>query len=149
MLWFRASASMPVVSRSVAVDGYLLLDGGISDAVPFAYMEKMGYVRDLIVLTQPKGYRKKPASHPALMRLLLRRYPAVADAMAHRHEMYNRQMEEIDQREASGRSLVIRPPRALGIGRTERDPDALERVYRLGVSEAEHRLAEIREWVKR
>ena len=57
------------------------------------------------------------------------------------------QMDQIDQREASGRSLVIRPPHALGIGRTEKDPDALERVYRLGVSEAEHRLAEIRDWV--
>lgn len=146
MLWFRASASMPVVSRPVAVDGYLLLDGGISDAVPYAYMDKLGYARDMIVLTQPKGYRKKPASHPALMRLLLRKYPAVADAMARRHEMYNRQMEEIDEREASGRSLVIRPPRALGIGRTEKDPDALERVYRLGVAEAENRLAEIRDW---
>ena len=131
------------------MDGYLLLDGGISDAVPFAYMEKMGYERDMIVLTQPKGYRKEPASHPALMRLLLRRYPAVADAMARRHEMYNRQMEEIDRREASGRSLVIRPPHALGIRRTEKDPDELERVYRLGVSEAENRLAEIRDWVGR
>ncbi len=149
MLWLRASASMPVVSRPVAADGYLLLDGGISDAVPYAYMEGLGYARDLIVLTQPKGYRKKPASHPALMRLLLRKYPAVADAMARRHEMYNRQMDEIDRREASGRSLVIRPPRALGISRTEKDPDALERVYRLGLSEAEHRLAELRDWVER
>ena len=148
MRWFRASASMPVVSRPVAVDGALLLDGGIADAVPYAYMEGLGYRRNVIVLTQPKGYRKPPASGMALMRLLLRRYPAVAGAMAVRHEMYNREMEEIDRREAAGEALVIRPPRALGIGRTEKNPDELKRVYQIGVGEARRRLDELLRFMK-
>ena len=147
--WIRASASMPLVSRIVQIDGQKLLDGGISDSVPVDFFESIGYDRNVVVLTQPEGYRKEKNPLIPLMRLRYPKYAAMVDAMAHRHEMYNRQMEEIDRREASGRSLVIRPPHALGIGRTEKDPDALERVYRLGVSEAEHRLAEIREWVKR
>ena len=131
MLWFRASASMPVVSRPVAIGGSEYLDGGISDAVPFRYMEQLGYRRNLIVLTQPKGYQKAPASG-LLLRLLLRKTPRIAEAMALRHEMYNRQMEEIDMRESSGAALVLRPPEALRIGHTEKRPEVLERVYQTG-----------------
>ena len=143
MLWLRASASMPVVSRPVEIGSLKLLDGGISDAVPYAHMESLGYRRNLIVLTQPAGYRKKPAPLRPLLRLLLRKYPRAAGAMAVRHEMYNRQMEEIDRREASGQALVIRPPEPLGIGHTEKNPDELERVYQTGVREAEKHVPQI------
>ena len=147
MLWFRASASMPMVSRPVRISDSLLLDGGITDAVPYAFMESAGYNRNVLVLTQPKGYRKKRASGMAVIRLMLRKYPRVPEAMAVRHQMYNRQMEEIDRREASGRALVIRPPQPLRIGHTEKNPDELERVYQLGIREAEKRLKEIRDFL--
>ena len=146
--WMRASASMPLVSRPVALEGRLLLDGGIVDPVPFAYMEGLGYDRCVAVLTQPKGYRKQPAKGMALFRLGLRKSPAVAAAMAVRHERYNGQMRQIDEREAAGTLLVIRPESGLGISRTENDPDALERVYRLGRAQGEKRLAEVREYLQ-
>ena len=144
MRWLQASASMPLVSRPVDVDGLLLLDGGVSCAVPYAYMGQLGYDRPVIVLTQPAGYRKKPTAAKWLTRLLLRRYPALADAMDARPAMYNGQMEEIDRLEVGGTALVIRPPEPLHIGHTEKNPAELERVYRLGIREAEKRLPEIR-----
>ena len=69
-------------------------------------------------------------------------------AMAKRHIIYNRQMQEIRERELSGRALVIRPPEALGISRTEKDPDELERVYRIGREVTTARLDEIKEFLK-
>ena len=147
MLWFRASASMPMVSRPVKINDLLLLDGGITDAVPYAYMEKQGYCRNVIVLTQPKGYRKEPTSGIAMMKIMLRKYPCITDAMVIRHQMYNRQMDEIDGREASGESLVIRPPQSLQIGHTEKNPDELERVYQIGVREAEKKLDDIQSFL--
>ncbi|MBR3273071.1 MAG: patatin family protein [Clostridia bacterium] len=147
--WMRASASMPLVSRPVRIGDRWLLDGGIVDAVPFAYMEGLGYNRNVAVLTQPKGYRKSPVKGMALFRLGLRKYPAVAEAMAHRHERYNAQMEQIDAREAAGILLVIRPEAGLGISRTESDPEQLERVYRLGRAQGEKRLEEVRAFLER
>ena len=138
--WMQASASMPLVSRPVEVDGYVLLDGGIADSVPYKYMESIGYDRNLIVLTQPKGYRKSKASMMSLFKWKLKAYPAIVEAMARRHEMYNRQMEEIEEREQTGRAFVIRPPEALGISRTEKNPDELERVYQIGRKVAEEAL---------
>ena len=147
MLWFRASASMPIVSRPVEIDGQAYLDGGISDAVPYAYMEQQGYNRNIIVLTQPKGYRKKPEASP-IMKLFLRRIPKIFEAMEHRHEMYNRQMDELDRMGAEKTALIIRPPEDLKIGHTEKNPEELERVYQIGRRVTMRRLAEIQSWLK-
>ena len=147
MLWFRASASMPLVSRPVEIGGRKYLDGGVTDALPYALMEREGYDRCVLVLTQPRGYRKKPAGGGAALRLLLRKYPHLWEAMAQRHEMYNRQMEDIDRREDTGVSLVIRPPAPLDIGHIEKRPEELERVYQLGRRAAEARLADIRRFL--
>ncbi|MBO6092622.1 MAG: patatin family protein, partial [Oscillospiraceae bacterium] len=104
--------------------------------------------RNVLILTQPKGYRKKKSRMLPLMRLALLRYSAVSFAMAQRHHCYNNQMDEIDQKEASGESFVIRPPHPLGIGRTENNPEELERVYQIGRREAEIRLEEIKTFLK-
>ena len=135
---------MPLVSKPVDVDGYLLLDGGITDPVPLDHMQSLGFDRHVVILTQPKGYRKSPTRGLMLMQWMLRRYPAVAKAMAVRHIRYNRQMDEIRERELAGKVLVIRPPQALGISRTEKDPAELERVYQTGRAEAKKQLERVR-----
>ena len=145
--WMQASASMPMVSRPVVVDGHLLLDGGISDSVPYEYMENLGYNRNVIILTKPDGYIRKRGLESYMARLALFKYPVAAKAMFNRCEMYNHQMEEIKDRENNKTSFVIRPPQALGISRTENDPSELERVYRLGRNEAERRLPELRSFL--
>ena len=134
--WMQASASMPIVSRPVEIDGNYYLDGGIADSIPYAYMESIGYSRNVIILTQPKGYLKHKSKASWLMDLALRKYPAVAEGMANRHEMYNRQVKEIEEREEKGTAFVIRPPEPIGIGRNESDTDELEKAYQMGRSEA-------------
>jgi len=145
--WMRASASMPVVSNIVSIDGYRMLDGGIVCSVPYEYMEQQGYDRNVIVLTREKGYRKKKTRIVPLVKLVLRKYPAVAEAMAVRHIIYNEQMDDIDRKEERGEVFVIRPSEYHGTGRTEKDPDELERVYRMGRDEAVRRLAEMRSFL--
>ncbi|MCR5136686.1 MAG: patatin family protein [Oscillospiraceae bacterium] len=142
--WMRASASMPLASRIVETEGMKLLDGGIADPVPYRFMEKLGYGRNVMILTQPKGYYKKRAEIIPAIRAVYQRYPKLIEAMEQRHVVYNRQMAEIREREQSGAALVIRPPEALGIGHVSHDPEDLERVYRIGRREAERRLPEIR-----
>lgn len=132
ILWMQASASLPLVSAPVKVDGHTLMDGGIVDPVPYAYMESIGYDRNVMILTQPADYVKPKERTVPLIRASLKKYPMVAATMAVRHKIYARQMAEISEREASGRAIVIRPPESLHIGRTEKDPEELERVYQIG-----------------
>ncbi len=130
--WLRASASMPVVTRPVKVDdGRLLLDGGISDSIPLKFFQGLGYERNVVVLTQPLGYRKKPVNS-WLFRRLLRRYPAVAEAMVKRHDMYNSQLDYVEAEVEAGRAFVIAPAQPLPIGRVEMNPDKMRRVYAIG-----------------
>ena len=141
--WMQASASMPLMARVVRVDGYELLDGGIGESVPYAYMEEIGYRHNVIILTQPAGYRKEAPAVLPLFRIGLRKYPQLVKAMENRHIKYNQQMEEIRHKEQQGISLVIRPPEALKIGHTEHDPQELERVYQIGRAEAMRRLESV------
>ena len=80
--WLRASASMPLASRVVEVGGRKLLDGGVSDSIPLKQFERMGYDRNVVVLTQPWGYRKEHNRLMPLMRMALHRYPRFLRALA-------------------------------------------------------------------
>lgn len=145
--WIRGSASMPLVSRPVKAGDKLLLDGGIVEPLPLHFMEKRGYDRNVLILTRAKGYRKKSVPFLLPMRLALGEYPKVAEALELRPWRYNAVMEEIDRREEAGELLAIRPPEDPGIGRTEKDPKELERVYRMGREEALKRLEAVKAWI--
>ena len=149
MEYFRASASMPVVSRIVEVDGYKLLDGGITDSIPLASMERRGYPRNVVVLTQPLGFVKKKSKMLPLIRVSMHQYPNVIRAMEVRHIRYNKQTAYVREQELAGNAFVIRPPYELGISRTEDDPAELRRVYELGRKEMEERLPELREFLEK
>ena len=145
--WIRASASMPLVSQMVPIDGRQYLDGALADSIPVQFFESIGYERNIVVLTQPYGFRKKPDPLLPLMKLRYRKYPNLVQAMTTRHLQYNASLDYIARREKAGELLVIRPPEALPIGRTERDPEKLRRVYEIGRQTAQARLAEIQKFL--
>ena len=130
--YIRASASMPLASKVVCIEGRKLLDGGVSDSIPLEWAEHNGYERNVVILTQPSGYRKSRTRLMPLMRLGLRRYPRMVEAMDRRHLMYNRQLDYVAQAEREGRCLVIRPDGKLSIGHVCHDPDQMEHVYQMG-----------------
>ena len=130
--WLRASASMPLASKVVEVAGRKLLDGGVADSIPLAYFESIGYDRNVVILTQPEGYCKQRTKLMPLMRIGLRRYPEMIQAMDRRYLMYNRELEFVRQAEREGRCLVIRPDEKLPIGHISHDPEEMKRVYQIG-----------------
>lgn len=130
--WLRASASMPIMSKVVCLDGYQLLDGGIGDSIPLKYFQQQGYERNLVILTQPVGFKKKPMKMMRIIRFLLRRYPKLIEAWAHRHEMYNEELRYVEQEEAKGKTLVICPETVLPIGRISHDREKMRATYQLG-----------------
>lgn len=130
--WIRASASMPLVSRIVEIDGQKLLDGGVSDSIPAAAFRKMGFKRSLVILTRPDGYRKKPNHMLPAIRRVYRRYPEFIKTMESRHLMYNRELEEVRRMEAAGEIFVIRPSHLIKISRTENRPEKIQQMYELG-----------------
>ena len=145
--WVRASASMPLASKVVEIDGYSLLDGGISDSIPLKYFESIGYGKNVVILTQPENYTKKKNRLIPLMKISLKNFPEAVEAMKHRHEIYNETLEYIKERELSGDILVIRPEASLQIGRVEHDPEKMMKVYEEGRRTALQKLSEIQSFL--
>ena len=147
VLWMEASASMPLAAKIVKIGHYGLLDGGVADSIPVRFFESIGYKRNLIILTQPKGYIKKKNKFLPAIRAKYFRYPAFVEAVADRHERYNETLSYISMLEQAGKDYVIRPPIPLEIGAMERDPAQLRRVYETGRAVAQIQVEKIRDFL--
>ena len=53
-----------------------------------------------------------------------------------------------EMQEKEGKIYVIRPPKALGIKRTEGNPQKLEKVYKMGRAEAKKHVKQIKRFLK-
>lgn len=145
--WIRASASMPLASRIVEVEDRKLLDGGIADSIPLKFFEQQGYDKNVVVLTQPEGFVKKPNPLMPLIRLQLHRYPKFLKAAAERHIMYNAETEYVLQQEKAGSAFVIRPESVLPIKHITHDPDLMQKVYEDGRRVMLSRLTELKTFI--
>lgn len=142
----RASASLPYFSRIVEYDGKKYLDGGAADSIPLMAFQNMGYVKNVVVLTRDKDYRKKPELQ-FLPNLVYRKYPKLAETLKKRHEFYNKTVDYICEEELRGGIFVIRPSVALEIGRMEGDPAKIREVYNVGRSDAEKSMEALKKWL--
>jgi len=145
--YLRASASLPYFSRIVELDGRRYLDGGCTDSIPVEAFRRMGYGRNVVVLTRDASYRKLPEL-TALARLVYRRYPAFVRALEQRHEVYNAQVELVEQLAAEGSVFLIRPEKPLEIGRLENDPEKVQRVYDQGCADARAAIVRLMKWLE-
>lgn len=144
--WIRASASMPLASRVVELEGRKVLDGGVADSIPLEYFESIGYERNMVILTQPDGFVKEHNPLMPLMRIALRKYPKMIEAMDKRHLMYNRELVYVYEAETAGRAFVIRPEEKLPIGHISHNPEEEQRVYDIGRATGEKHIDKIKDF---
>lgn len=145
--YLRASASLPYVSQIVEIDGLKLLDGGICDSIPLKAFQNMGYTKNLVVLTRPKGYMKQPENN-MLAQLYYGKYPKFITAMKNRYAVYNKTIKYIEEQEKQGNILVMRPSMYINVGRMEQNPDVIKAMYELGKADANKMLQEISLFLK-
>lgn len=147
MDYLRASASLPYVSHVVEIEGKKLLDGGICDSIPLKAFQDLGYKKNIVVLTRPKGYIKKPENN-MLAKLYYGKYPEFISAMKSRYAVYNRTIQYIEEQEKLGNTLVLRPSRYIKIGRMEQNPEIIKEMYQLGKEDANKILQQICEFLR-
>lgn len=144
LTWMRASASLPLVSKPVEIDGKCYLDGGITSSIPLRQFIEMGYEKNIVILTRTRDYKKKPSGFLWLMKMFLKKYPAIVKAMGRRHIMYDEEKAFVLEMEKQGKCIVIAPEEDVGISRTEHSPEELRRVYEMGRIEGNKQLARVR-----
>lgn len=156
----RASASLPLLSRVVEIDGHRYLDGGTTDSIPFEVAlgindapQVEGYAparRALVVVTQDRTYEKSAAQGALAVRS--RRYsdyPYYEEALATRYLRYNAKRERLFKLEASEKSpvIVIAPEKPVEVGTNEHSGGKLLDLYLQGRKQAVRRLDEIKSFL--
>ena len=144
--WIRASASIPIVSKPVKLDGYELLDGGVSDSIPVNWMLERSD-KTVIVLTRDKSYHKEPMKYIHLLKKAFKEYPNLQKALENRYIVYNKTLDEIEQLEREGKVFVIRPSKPISCAMIEKDPNHLQEIYDIGRRDALHYLEDLKKYL--
>ena len=144
----QATASLPLISNMVEYRGRKYLDGGVADSIPIRWAIADGCEKNVLVLTQAPGYRKEPNKALPLMKVKYARYPALVEAIARRHIMYNETLDFIQAEVDAGRLFVIRPDVAPGVGRVEKDPAKLKHLHDVGCAAAERVFPDLEAFLK-
>ncbi len=147
--YMRASASMPLVSKMVAVGGRKYLDGALADSIPLKFFESIGYNRNIVILTQPQGYVKHPSVFLEILRFVYRKYPELVKVMTNRHNIYNETVHYIEGKAEKGEILLLRPDGKLPVKRMCKNPEILQQTYNIGRELAVRRLKEIKKFLQK
>ncbi|MCR5701013.1 MAG: patatin family protein [Lachnospiraceae bacterium] len=136
---FRATSSMPIVSKLVEIDGKKYLDGGCADSIPVKKCMEFGCDKMIVVLTRPIDYRKKSENN-FINSVVYRKYPEFVQTLNNRPTDYNKTLEDIIELEKQGKAFVIRPSRSIPIKRIEHDKEVMQSMYNLGVEDAKKQI---------
>ena len=143
----RASASMPLVSQIVKINGKKYLDGGISDSIPLRKFQKLGYTKCVVIQTRPKGYEKKHNPLAWLAKIVYRKYPNFVKAICLRHNYYNAELFDINATADKGEIFLLRPSKTMVISRMEKDKLKLKNMYELGRNDAKKALPQLKKFL--
>ncbi|MBT2695166.1 patatin family protein [Bacillus sp. ISL-55] len=143
----RASSTLPFMAPAIEFQGRTLMDGGIADPIPIRKAIADGVRKNVIVLTKPKGYRKKKSSLSWLPRYVYKEYKGLHTALETRYKLYNETLDYIEELEAKKEVFVIRPSKNLKVGRVERNPDKLTQLYDVGFEDVKESYGELKDWL--
>ena len=144
--YFRASGSMPFVSKPVEINGNLYLDGAIADAVPFKKTLEKNYEKIIVVLTRHANFNRKKKSYLPY-KLFYRNFPNFIETANNSCTKYNETMDLIEKYESENKIMVLRPSKLIKMQRVEKDTNKLQAIYDLGVFDCTKKLDEIKEYL--
>lgn len=143
----RASCALPLLFQPIEVNGVKYMDGGIGDSIPFERAFEDGCDKVVAVLTRPIGYVKGYEKATGLVKAAYGRYPKFTRSFLSRPERYNKDMEKLKEYERQGKAIILAPDDTFGIGRTEKNPKKLARLYDSGMECVKREAERIRRFV--
>lgn len=146
----QASASMPIVSLPVMVDGVPCLDGGCADKIPYQWAIDQGYEKIIVIKTQLEEFRKKEVEpYDPMIDVIYHKSPEFAKTLKESNALYNRQCDEIEKLKEEGRIFVVTPSSEESVSRLESDIEKLGDWYFLGYNDMKEHMDELIEYLKK
>ena len=141
--FLRATCALPIFFPVIKINDNEYYDGGLCDPIPIKKAITDGNEKHLIVLTQPKGYKKDLSKKNVVVsKLLNRKYPNLKNAFLTRHKSYNETVKFCEELERQGKAIILRPEYKLES--FEKDVNKLKDGYNHGYELATKHLTEIK-----
>ncbi|WP_409299700.1 patatin family protein [Peribacillus sp. SCS-155] len=144
----RASSSLPLMAPVIEYGGRHLMDGGITDPIPIRKSELDGNKKNIVVLTRNQGYSKSEQGFLWLFKRKYSEYEGLVKGIQNRHAIYNETLQYLEEQERRGNVFIIRPSERIEVGRVERNPKKLEKLYLQGYEEAKQSVAHLRDFLE-
>lgn len=139
----RATCALPIFFPVIKIEGNEYYDGGICDPIPIKKAIEDGNEKHLIILTQPKGYKKELSKKNVLVaKLLNNKYPNLKNSLLNRHDSYNEIVRFCEELESQGKAIILRPE--FSLESFEKDIDKLKANYNHGYDLATKKINEIK-----
>ncbi|MGE7090513.1 patatin-like phospholipase family protein [Lysinibacillus sp. NPDC048646] len=146
-MMLRATCAIPILFPEIKLNDTAYYDGGLAEPIPIQHGIERGFEKHVLVLTRPKGYRKKlDRQSKWAMRLLAKRYPNLVKSMEKRAEHYNASLAHCEQLEEEGRAFIFRPIEALNS--FEKDTTQMRSNYEMGYEQAQQQMAALKQFLK-
>lgn len=142
----RSSSSMPIFMPPTYYGGNYYVDGGLGGGIPLDIAQKDGLKKFFVVLTQPRGYRKKPMRFDGAVRAFYRKHPCVYEAMRSRWQRYNNILDELEQMEREGKACLVFPE-VMPVSNRETDYRKLTASYERGYAQGRREVAKWKEFL--
>lgn len=127
----RATCAIPGAFPAVHWKGRTYYDGGIAESIPIRKSQSDGNEKNLIILTQPKNFRKTYArEYDFAIRLIRSKYPLMVDLLKNRHYAYNQTLTYCEKLEEDGKAVILRP--SYHLDSLEKDIGQIEKNYQHG-----------------
>lgn len=142
----RATCAIPLFFPPIEFNNGFYFDGGLCDPIPIKKSIKDGNVKNLIILTRPKGYVKTLGKgNKIAAKLLGKRFPNLKQPLLTRHALYNDTVKYCEQLEREGKAIIIRPTIEQAIDSFEKDINKIRVAYNHGYQAALNKIKEIKE----
>lgn len=149
IIYLQASCSIPMFANIVEIDGYNLVDGGVSDSIPIEYAINQGCDKNIVILTRDKTYRKNKVKFLPLIKRKYKNYPKLVRAIESRHINYNKSLDLVKSLEEKNEVFVIRPKSPVKVSQIEKNKDKLIELYNDGYSDAKDAYEKILEFINK
>ncbi len=150
MTTLKAACSLPILGKTVKINGHEYLDGGITKMIPIEEAIDDGCSDHLIITTKPINYVRKPAK-PSIVKLMTWTYkncPQIGKDYKNRHLNYIKQIEIIKKLEETGHALYRYPTKESNVSRLGGSKEELIKLYELGRSDMEESREKIYDLIK-
>ena len=148
MKYLQASASMPVVSKALKLEGHSYVDGGIADSVPEKAFRNLGYTRNVVVLTQEeKSKGSEFNAFVPMAKFFYPRHKEIIKALESQNERYYEELEYLYKEEKAGNILIVRPSVKPSAGVMERKPQNIRDTHNLGYNDALKMMDKIKDFL--